>query len=277
MVIGIGGVSRAGKTTLARLLAEELEKEDFKVIVLSQDDFAIAEKLIPKIKDRTNWEIPESIDFKKYKKSIVKASKKAQVVIAEGLFAFYDKTVTDLYDKKIFIKIPKKLFVERKETDFRWGSTQEPKWYINHIWKAYKKYGFVEGADDILSLTGTKKFDLPVITDYVLDRTAAYKLFQTIAEELVQNHKYVEQGPMMSAPGIRYKNKNFAFFYKEEMTFKLGKNFNAKANGIKKVRHLSPFKTKPPMKSWYIISSNQKDLWPLLSGLALDYIQREIG
>ena len=61
------------------------------------------------------------------------------------------------------------------------------------------------------------------------------------------------------------------------MTFKLGKTFNAKANGIKKVRHLSPFKTKPPLKAWYIISSDQKNIWEDLTYLALEYIQQEVG
>ena len=102
-------------------------------------------------------------------------------------------------------------------------------------------------------------------------------LFQEIAKTLMMRDNKVNLGKMMSSPGIQYKGKNFAFIHNDEMTFKLGKKFNAEANGIHEVRYLSPFKTKPPLKSWLVISESQSHLWPGLAELAFDYIKSELG
>ena len=105
----------------------------------------------------------------------------------------------------------------------------------------------------------------------------AEKLFSEIANALMKNDNEVKLGKMMSSPGIQYRGKNFAFIHNEEMTFKLGKDFNATANGIHEVRYLSPFKTKPPLKAWFVIANNQSHLWPGLAELALDYIKKELA
>jgi hypothetical protein len=103
------------------------------------------------------------------------------------------------------------------------------------------------------------------------------KIFSEIAETLMNRDNEVGLGKMMSSPGIQYKGKNFAFLHNNEMTFKLGKQFNAEANGIHEVRYLNPFKTKPPLKAWYIITESQSYIWPELAEMALDYIKKEIG
>jgi len=94
--------------------------------------------------------------------------------------------------------------------------------------------------------------------------------FDQICSQLLAQNPQVKMGKMMSAPGIQYQGKNFAFFWKDEMTFKLGKQFDAVGNGILEVKHLSPFKTKPPLTAWYIISYDQKELWEPLAQMALD-------
>lgn len=102
-------------------------------------------------------------------------------------------------------------------------------------------------------------------------------LFNEIAETLMKRENNVSLGKMMSSPGIQYKGKNFAFIHNDEMTFKLGKKFNAEANGIHEVRYLSPFKTKPPLKAWFVITESQSHIWPELAEMALDYIKKELG
>ena len=57
----------------------------------------------------------------------------------EGLLAFYESRIEQLLDKKIFIEIPKTLFLERKVRDKRWG--EFPEWYMEHIWQSYLTYG----------------------------------------------------------------------------------------------------------------------------------------
>lgn len=277
MIIAIGGISRGGKSTLAQLIKDKFESMGQSVAIIVQDEFVFPTAKIPKIKEKTDWESPKSIDFNSLRKAIKLAAQNHDHVIAEGLLVFYDKKISKLFDKSIFIEIPKKLFVKRKELDLRWGSTPEPKWYIEHIWKSYRTFGKENIPEDVIKVSGKVNFDLDAVMDKLLDRNAELKLFEEIVDILSTEYKNVERGPMMSAPGVRYKKKNFAFFHNNEMTFKLGKHFDAGSYGIKRIRHLSPFKTKPAMKSWYIISSNQKNLWEELANLALENIQQELG
>lgn len=100
--------------------------------------------------------------------------------------------------------------------------------------------------------------------------TLAEKRYLEIANRLEEEHAHVSQGKMMSAPGIKYKNKVFAFFYQEKMTFKLGKNFDINAQGITNYTFLSPFKNKPPMKAWFQITYEDEECWDALAYIALE-------
>jgi uridine kinase len=100
MIIGIGGVSRSGKSTLANLLVTYFRKNGKKAIIFHQDDFVFPETQIPKIKNKTDWESPQSIDFEQYREVIELFKTRFDIVIAEGLFSFYDDNIYQLYDKK---------------------------------------------------------------------------------------------------------------------------------------------------------------------------------
>jgi hypothetical protein len=76
---------------------------------------------------------------------------------------------------------------------------------------------------------------------------------------------------MMSSPGLKYNNKVFAFYHKGNMGFRLGPQFSPPQHGIKFAKPLSPFKTKPPLKGWYVIDQIEKDLWPVLAEMALEF------
>lgn len=79
-------------------------------------------------------------------------------------------------------------------------------------------------------------------------------------------------GKMMSSPGLKYKDKVFAFFTKDEaMGFRLGENFDIKKASVQKHRPLSPFKKKPPLKGWYIIDKEESNTWEELTEHALSY------
>lgn len=161
MIIGIGGASRSGKTSLAILIKTILENNGQTAIVLGQDDYAFAEEsVIPKIKHRVDWERPESIDFEWYKKDILTKQKEYQNVIAEGLFNFYDTDINALFEVKFFTQISKNTFLKRKKADTRWGI--EPDWYIEHIWKSYLKYGRTildDSFANVVVLSGETEFD----------------------------------------------------------------------------------------------------------------------
>ena len=94
-------------------------------------------------------------------------------------------------------------------------------------------------------------------------------LFQTISSQFVERQPDVEHGNMMRAPGLKCRDKVFAFFHNDYMCFRLGKGFDAEAYGIQNVRWLSPFKKKPPMKAWFIVEADESHLWEGLAHEAL--------
>ncbi|MFA5417164.1 MAG: hypothetical protein WC341_01775 [Bacteroidales bacterium] len=136
MVIGIGGVSNAGKSTLARNLKKVLHEVD--VVSLCQDDFALPIGEIPKINGHTDWECTDSIDFDRFYKEALHQIKLHELVILEGIFAFQDERLNNLMDLKLFLTLDKKTFLTRKNKDIRWG--KEPEWYVEHIWDSHQKY-----------------------------------------------------------------------------------------------------------------------------------------
>lgn len=101
----------------------------------------------------------------------------------------------------------------------------------------------------------------------------AATLFDQLVTEYVQKED-VAPGKMMSSPALKYQGKVFAFFHKEAMTFKLGKNFNPESFGLHKWSYLSPFKNKPPMRAWIVVEATEKDQWPYLTELALAFMQQ---
>jgi nicotinamide/nicotinate riboside kinase len=166
MVIGIGGPSRSGKSTLANLLVTYFRKNGKKAIIFHQDDFVFPETQIPKVRDKTDWESPASIDHELLLEVVTDFKHRFDVVIVEGFFAFFDPKLNSLYEKRLFIKISKRTFIIRKAMDSRWGYI--PTWYIDHIWKSYLKLGKPSIIkSDYLIATGEDEFDMKKILGYL--------------------------------------------------------------------------------------------------------------
>ncbi len=161
MIIGIGGVSRSGKSTLSQELLRYFREKGLKTIVFHQDDFVFSENLIPKIRQRTDWESPESMNFRLFQEILELFKSKFDVIIAEGLFAFYDAAVRELYDYSVHVKISRRTFYIRRQIDTRWG--YEPTWYIEHVWKSYQLYGKPKPSTAIYIVDGEESFDLSLI------------------------------------------------------------------------------------------------------------------
>lgn len=164
MIIGIGGISNAGKSKLAENIKNHFSDKSVKI--LCQDNFAMPTPNIPKINEHTNWEIPASIDFDRFYKEILIESKKYDIIIDEGLFVFYEERLNRLYDKMIYMSISQETFVERKMKDLRWG--QEPRWYIEHIWKSHHKFfEKVEERKRAFQLSGENPVDLKAVFKFL--------------------------------------------------------------------------------------------------------------
>lgn len=166
MIIGIGGVSRSGKTRLAKRLAKHFRQQGLSTITLHQDDFVYPEEEIPPVRDKVDWEHPESVDFERFRQSIKEHSSTHDVLIAEGLMALYDGPTNALYDKCFFVDISKVTFFERKSKDLRWG--REPDWYMEHIWESFQLYGQPgPSLPEVLLLSGENPIDWERVLNFL--------------------------------------------------------------------------------------------------------------
>ncbi len=102
------------------------------------------------------------------------------------------------------------------------------------------------------------------------------QLFYKIRDQLIGMNPSVTGGKMMSSQAIKYKNKVLAFYHKKEMVFKLGKDFNAVAYGLKDYQLLNPFKKKGPMKGWFQVAFSEQQKWEDLACYALSHLSKEI-
>ncbi len=75
----------------------------------------------------------------------------------------------------------------------------------------------------------------------------------------------------MNSPGIKYKDKVFAFFHNDEMIFRLGKDFDPHKFGLREVKLLNPFKNKGPLKGWFVVNRFEKEKWEDLTRKAFEY------
>ena len=165
MIIGIGGVSTGGKSWIAQKIKEHYRNEKI-VGILCQDDYTKHRDDLPKIKDHPDWDTPESMDFDRFYRAIVKAAKKFDVVIAEGIFVFHQERLVGLYDKMIYITLQEDTFLERKRKDLRWG--KEPEWYIDHIWRSHIRFRErQEVLDKMLMVSGEYPVDLKKVFEYI--------------------------------------------------------------------------------------------------------------
>ncbi len=165
MIIGIGGVSTAGKTTTANKIRKLFP--GLRISILCQDDYVKSVDEIPRIHDRVDWESPESIDHKRLIQAILVENQNNDLVIAEGLMIFYHPEVNTLFDKRLFVSIDYQTFKQRKSLDNRWG--YEPEWYIEHIWQSYEQYGRIETSADVLVLDGNDEKTTAEILNFLKD------------------------------------------------------------------------------------------------------------
>ncbi len=166
MIIGIGGRSRSGKTTLAETLVWHFRAQNKRAIALHQDDFVKVLHDIPLIHDRTDWETPESIDFELLKKATAFLHQDFEVLVIEGILAFANDDLNALYDFCFFTHISEETFRIRKAADTRWG--EEPVWYINYIWESFLKYGQPpQKLKNLMIIDGEKPYQMGEIEEFL--------------------------------------------------------------------------------------------------------------
>ena len=160
-VIGIGGVSRSGKGTLCKKIRSWLPGKVISTIHM--DEYVYPENEIPKIRDETDWEIPESVNFTRLATSIAEKKNQYDIILVEGIMIFYDPKLVALFDRKIFVEIDYDTFMVRKRQDQRW---KIPEWYYEHIWTSYIINGKVH-TEGSLVVDGQSDFDKDKILDFL--------------------------------------------------------------------------------------------------------------
>ena len=166
MIIGIGGASRSGKSTLARLLVNHYRDSGKTAIVLYMDDFVFPTEVIPKVRDKVDWECPESINFNLLSEVLDFYKSKFEVVVVDGFLAFYDENLAIKYDKRIFVSVSKTTYLTRKEQDLRWGDI--PRWFFEHIWESYLKFGIPDfEKTEYIRVSGETEYEINTILSLV--------------------------------------------------------------------------------------------------------------
>ena len=97
----------------------------------------------------------------------------------------------------------------------------------------------------------------------------AHRLFQAIAATLSAAHPEVRAGRMMSSPALTLGGKVFAFFHRDEMAFRLGRDFDPGTFGVRRGAPLRPFKTKGPLLDWLQVPAEEAARWEALAREAL--------
>lgn len=165
MLIGIGGVSRSGKSTLASELCNLFRGEGKTCMVISQDDFVKPISEIPKIDSEVDWEHPSGFRHETLLKAIDFLRPQFDILIVDGILAFYDSELKEKYTAKLFVEISKEEFMVRKSMDHRWGYV--PLWYYEHIWKSFENYGIPDfSKDSYLKVAGNKPYNMKSILNY---------------------------------------------------------------------------------------------------------------
>ena len=145
MVVGIGGVSRSGKTFLSHDVVWFYRQKNLRAIAVRLDDYVKQINEIPTIKGEIDWEIPASIDYAKALEALAFFKQKFDVVVVEGHLIYANEALENEFDTKFVLEIDREMFNKRKENDQRWGEV--PAWYTEYIWNSFLEVGNPSGTN----------------------------------------------------------------------------------------------------------------------------------
>lgn len=183
-LVGISGPSGSGKTTIANRLQTLLPD---RVTILEADNYFIDFNNLPKLGVWRDWDRPENIKWNQLgddimalksgrsvsssalnKTSLVKTPlylESKELIIVEGFLLFWDQTIRDLLDLKVFLDLPEEMILVRRET--REGRPDSG-YRKQVVLPAYKNYGknTMNYADLILDAT--------MSIDYIVEKIRLY-------------------------------------------------------------------------------------------------------
>ena len=103
MIIGVGGPTRAGKTSTAAWYADLCRERGYTVRVISQDDYS-RKRLAPVLPDgRRNYEVPQATDWRSFHRAVAAARRTCQITCVEGFLICHYPPAS--FDLGVFIEI----------------------------------------------------------------------------------------------------------------------------------------------------------------------------
>ena len=195
-IIGITGGSGSGKTLFLTHLLRSFNSDQ--ICIISQDNYYLPRDQQPKDKNNvSNFDTPQSIDFDAYINDIdalVKGNsvsreeytfnnpkvkpkilrfEPAPVIIVEGIFVFYNKKLSGLFDLKIFIdakdhiKLKRRIIRDKEERGYDLDDVLYR--YERHVIPTFEKYILPYIHDSDLVFPNNQNFDraLDVLVTYL--------------------------------------------------------------------------------------------------------------
>ncbi|XP_006869101.1 PREDICTED: nicotinamide riboside kinase 2 [Chrysochloris asiatica] len=172
LIIGIGGITNGGKTTLTNRLLKSVPN----CCVIHQDDFYKPQDQIRIGEDGfKQWDVLESLDMEamlstvqawirsphKFARahgvSVPPEASDTQILILEGFLLYSYKPLVDLYSKRYFLTVPYEECKRRRSTR-KYTVPDPPGLFDGHVWPMYQKYKQEMEAKgvEVVYLDGTK-------------------------------------------------------------------------------------------------------------------------
>ncbi|XP_062455287.1 nicotinamide riboside kinase 1 [Rhea pennata] len=176
LVIGLGGVTNGGKTTLAEKLKKILPNCD----IICQDDFFKPESEVET--DQRGFKLYDVLDAL-YMDEMVKSirswmnspasshvlteesqttyinprTEDVYILIVEGFLLYNYEPLNELWDRRYFLTLPYEECKRRRSTRV-YQPADTPGYFDGHVWPMYLKYKneLEENASNIVYLDGTK-------------------------------------------------------------------------------------------------------------------------
>ena len=133
--VGIAGISRSGKSTMANRLAAEL---DCPVIGIDSYQIGTIRKTKENGEEWEDWEDPAGHDLERFYQDLLRLKQGDGVVVAEGFLLYHDPRIVQALDLKLHLDLPKEVAKARRAATKNLTPNFEE--YYEHIWSAYFEY-----------------------------------------------------------------------------------------------------------------------------------------
>ncbi len=183
-LIGIAGPSCSGKSSLTEQLESSFKDMEFISLDSYWKDSNNFKKVwwpFGKLFGCKNWELPQNLklddlydnlfELKQgyetkipicndadYQKMYRIASPKSRIIV-EGFLLFYDKSIRDIFDTKIYLDLPDEEIIKRRLERNKSNKPDRESYYRKVVVNEYKKYGLPGKQYADLILDGTKPLE----------------------------------------------------------------------------------------------------------------------